>query len=613
MQDNANYSYISTVITPDSNTHYIKDAEARSAITSLETSKQDKIDSSHKLPASNVSGLATVATSGDYNDLENKPDIPEGVEVDTAMSSTSTNPVQNKVIYSELSSGDRFSLMRFKGSTNTKPGTYVSGTKGDLYVYTENNNPSAFVYFGAGVTPNGLEHIWYQLSPTVDAAMSDSSYNPVQNKIIKAYVDNKISGLGTVLNYKGTKSSYQQIIGITSAKAGDVWINTADNSEYVCKQDISTATAAAWEMLGPTIDLSGYALKSELGGFAYISNYTPQGTISINPYTPSATLTYSKAVTGQSTWSSVNQITAISSMTAASSSSSSLKVDITPAGSVTVNSYTPEGSISVGTGTNNYTPAGNISINSITPAGSISTGTGTANYTPAGSVTINNFTPSGSISTGTGAANYTPAGNITVNSYTPEGTVSAPDLTIEVNKVAVNSITAVGTLPTWSASVTNETLSFSFNQGTLPTKGSNTSVVTSIKSASASQPTFTGTAKAPTGSFSGTGVELKFAGTSVTPTGSFSGTGVELKFTGTAVTPTGSFSGTGTNLKFTGTAKAPTGSFSGTTKYLVPSSTDYKVNYTGTQATLTGSFTGTTTNILPPDEDEEDVPPLGGN
>lgn len=37
--------------------------------------KQDKITSTNKLSASLVSGLATVATSGSYNDLSNKPDI----------------------------------------------------------------------------------------------------------------------------------------------------------------------------------------------------------------------------------------------------------------------------------------------------------------------------------------------------------------------------------------------------------------------------------------------------------------------------------------------------------------------------------------------------------
>lgn len=384
MQDNANYSYISTVVTPDETTHYIKDAEARDAITGLETSKQDKIDSSHKLPASSVSGLATVATSGSYNDLTDKPNIP--------------------------------------------PQT------------------------------------------TVDTAMSDTSINAVQNKTIKAYVDGQISGLGSVLNYKGTKSSESAIKAITSAKTGDVWINTADNSEWVCKEDISAAKASAWEKLGPTIDLSGYAKTSDLGDLAYKD--TASGSF-------------------------------------------------TPSGSVTVDSYTPEGSITI----NGYTPEGSISMNNYTPTGTISVGTGTANYTPAGSITINSFTPAGSISKGTGTANYTPEGSITINNYTPEGTVSAPTITVTPNTTTVNSITAVGTLPSLEATVSNETLSISFDPGTLPTKGSNTTVATSIKTATATAPTFSGTAKAPTGSFNGTGAELKFTGTQVNPSGSFSGTG----------------------------------------------------------------------------------------
>ena len=49
--------------------------------------KQDKITSSNKLSASLVSGLATVATSGSYNDLSNKPTI-NGVEITGTKTST---------------------------------------------------------------------------------------------------------------------------------------------------------------------------------------------------------------------------------------------------------------------------------------------------------------------------------------------------------------------------------------------------------------------------------------------------------------------------------------------------------------------------------------------
>lgn len=53
--------------------------------------------------ASMISGLATVATSGSYNDLTNKPTIPKQITVDSEISSTSTNPVQNKIVYEVLS------------------------------------------------------------------------------------------------------------------------------------------------------------------------------------------------------------------------------------------------------------------------------------------------------------------------------------------------------------------------------------------------------------------------------------------------------------------------------------------------------------------------------
>ena len=50
------------------------------------------------IPSTKVSGLATVATSGSYDDLTDKPTIPAAITVDSALSSTSTNPVQNKVV-----------------------------------------------------------------------------------------------------------------------------------------------------------------------------------------------------------------------------------------------------------------------------------------------------------------------------------------------------------------------------------------------------------------------------------------------------------------------------------------------------------------------------------
>ena len=54
-------------------------------------------------PASMITGLADVATSGSYNDLTDKPNIPASATVDSELSATSVNPVQNKVISAALS------------------------------------------------------------------------------------------------------------------------------------------------------------------------------------------------------------------------------------------------------------------------------------------------------------------------------------------------------------------------------------------------------------------------------------------------------------------------------------------------------------------------------
>lgn len=96
---------------PTSDTTYVNaTASAAGLMSSSDKSKLDSIaanannyihPASH--PVSMITGLAAVATSGSYNDLTNKPTIPEQITVDSEISSTSTNPVQNKIVYEVLS------------------------------------------------------------------------------------------------------------------------------------------------------------------------------------------------------------------------------------------------------------------------------------------------------------------------------------------------------------------------------------------------------------------------------------------------------------------------------------------------------------------------------
>ena len=78
--------------------------QAQEIISSaLGQEKNDRIESITKIEEkldlkANSADLATVARSGSYNDLTDKPVIPEGAVVDETLSDTSKNPVQNKVV-----------------------------------------------------------------------------------------------------------------------------------------------------------------------------------------------------------------------------------------------------------------------------------------------------------------------------------------------------------------------------------------------------------------------------------------------------------------------------------------------------------------------------------
>ena len=61
-------------------------------------------------------------------------------------------------------------------------------------------------------------------------------------------------GLGSALVFKGTKKTDAEILAISDAHIGDVWLSTGTNSEYVCTKEISEADATAWEKLGDVHD-----------------------------------------------------------------------------------------------------------------------------------------------------------------------------------------------------------------------------------------------------------------------------------------------------------------------------------------------------------------------
>lgn len=134
-------------------------------------------------PASMITGLANVATSGSYNDLKNKPTIP----------------------------------------------TKVSQLTNDSGYLTQHQSLAGYVKSVNNITPNSDGNVTIPIgggsSVTVDTELSATSTNPVQNKVINAALSNKAdnSVLSTYLPLTGgtvtgsiTASNFQTGTGATN-------------------------------------------------------------------------------------------------------------------------------------------------------------------------------------------------------------------------------------------------------------------------------------------------------------------------------------------------------------------------------------------------------------
>ena len=159
--------------------NYLKSEDAASQF-------QEKLVSGTNVKTINgtsILGSGNIAVSGE-------------VTVDTALSTTSTNPVQNKVINIAL---------------NNKQATLVSGTN----IKTIN-----------GTSILGSGDIAISGEVTVDTALSPTSTNPVQNKVINTALNDKQDSLVSGTNIKTINGT--SILGSGDiAISGEVTVDTA--------------------------------------------------------------------------------------------------------------------------------------------------------------------------------------------------------------------------------------------------------------------------------------------------------------------------------------------------------------------------------------------------
>jgi len=191
-----------------------------------------------------------------------------------------------------------------KANLELNAGTYVA----IIYVDQEGNvtsqgaTPTTTISSGntQPVTSGAVYDAIQQVTPaTVDTAMSDTSTNAVQNKVIKAYVDTAEANAKNLSNATGTLAVAHGGTGQTSLD--NVTVGASKNTSALCKAiDCNTAAGTA----AKTVDLSGFTLVKGARLIVNLKNAnTAQSALTLNVNSTGAkTIRWNGTVTSSSTY-----------------------------------------------------------------------------------------------------------------------------------------------------------------------------------------------------------------------------------------------------------------------------------------------------------------------
>ena len=177
------------------------------------------------------------------------------ITVDTTLSSTSTNPVQNKVIYAALNNKlDKNGTATYAArdsSGNIISSTYARKTELSGYVKSINNvKPDSAGNVNISSSGGGS-------SIAVDATLDSASNNAIANKAVYAALNNKLDKTGTAAAAtKATQDSYGNVIVNTYARKSDLsgYVKTINNQEPDTNGNINISTGGGGTGTNITVD-----------------------------------------------------------------------------------------------------------------------------------------------------------------------------------------------------------------------------------------------------------------------------------------------------------------------------------------------------------------------
>lgn len=205
-----------------------------------------------------TSTLSRVATTGSYNDLSNKPSQPT---IDTSISSSSTNAVQNKVIYTALndkapknhaSSATTYGVSTTDNYGHTKLVTNLTTSDGSGLALgagqgkalktlidgkADASHTHGYINNGGQITSTGQSKI--ATGDHLVITEADEDGNQYRNKVVRSSITFNTSNTDSFLSQAGTW-------GTPSMTTTVLWTNSNPNSSFSAQ----TITA----------DVSGYKL-----------------------------------------------------------------------------------------------------------------------------------------------------------------------------------------------------------------------------------------------------------------------------------------------------------------------------------------------------------------